>query len=397
VKVIILSYILDFKESRVREMDKSNKVNRRLMAVVFLLFIAIMSVSNILRREKMFSEEENRNLTGRPEFSISSLLSGEYIKKYESYISDQFPGRAFFVNTKAKVDKLMGKSESNDVFIGKDNQLIEDFEERSKEETDEKVLAVNEFVKKHEDINTNFMLIPTATEILKEKLPKYAPVDSQLEYMKYIQGKLSSNIKFINPYDALLNNKDKYLYYKTDHHWTSQGAYIAYVEFCKAVGLEPKKEEEFDIELVANDFYGSLTSKIGDKRGKPDYINVYIPKENGEIVVNYVSEQKRTTSLYSSENLEKKDKYEVFTGGNHPHINIKSLGDPKKKLLIIKDSYANSFLPFLTSHYGEIDVVDLRYYMDNIEELIKSKGITDMLFLYNANTFNSDDSILNLN
>lgn len=378
-------------------MDKSNKVNRRLMAVVFLLFIAIMSVSNILRREKTFSEEENRNLTGRPEFSISSLLSGEYIKKYESYISDQFPGRGFFVNTKTKVDKLMGKSESNDVFIGKNNQLIEDFEERSKEETDEKVLTVNEFVKKHENINTNFMLIPTATEILKEKLPKYAPVDSQLEYMKYIQDKLSSNIKFINPYDALLNNKDKYLYYKTDHHWTSQGAYIAYVEFCKAVGLEPKKEGDFQVELVANDFYGSLTSKIGDKRGKPDYINVYIPKENGEIVVNYVSEQKRTTSLYNSENLEKKDKYEVFTGGNHPHINIKSLGDPKKKLLIIKDSYANSFLPFLTSHYGEIDVVDLRYYMDNIEELIKSKGITDMLFLYNANTFNSDDSILNLN
>ncbi|WP_346938628.1 DHHW family protein [uncultured Clostridium sp.] len=378
-------------------MDKNNKVNRRLMAVVFLLFIAIMSVSNILRREKAFSEEENRNLTGRPEFSISSLLSGEYIKKYESYISDQFPGRGFFVNTKAKVDKLMGKSESNDVFIGKNNQLIEDFEERSKEETDEKVLAVNEFVKKHENINTNFMLIPTATEVLKEKLPKYAPVDSQLEYMKYIQGKLSSNIKFINPYDALLNNKDKYLYYKTDHHWTSQGAYIAYVEFCKAVGLEPKKEDEFDIELVANDFYGSLTSKIGVKRGKPDYVYTYIPKENGEVVVNYITEQKRTTSLYSSESLEKKDKYEVFTGGNHPHINIKSLGDPKKKLLIIKDSYANSFLPFLTSHYGEIDVVDLRYYMDNIEELIKSKGITDMLFLYNANTFNSDDSILNLN
>ena len=378
-------------------MDKNNKVNRRLMAVVFLLFIAIMSVSNILRREKAFSEEENRNLAGRPEFSINSLISGEYIKKYESYISDQFPGRSFFVNTKAKVDKLMGKSESNDVFIGKDNQLIEDFEERSKEETDEKVLAVNEFVNKHENINTNFMLIPTATEILKEKLPKYAPVDSQLEYMKYIQGKLSSNIKFINPYDALLNNKDKYLYYKTDHHWTSQGAYIAYVEFCKAVGLEPKKEGDFQVELVANDFYGSLTSKVGDKRGKPDYINVYIPKENGEIVVNYISEQKRTTSLYSSENLDKKDKYEVFTDGNHPHINIKSLGDPKKKLLIIKDSYANSFLPFLTSHYGEIDVVDLRYYMDNIEELIKSKGITDMLFLYNANTFNSDDSILNLN
>ena len=94
--------------------------------------------------------------------------------------------------------------------------------------------------------------------------------------------------------------------------------------------------------------------------------------------------------------MEKKDKYEVFTGGNHPHINIKSLGT-QKKLLVIKDSYANSFLPFLTSHYGEIDVVDLRYYMEDVEELIKSKGITDILFLYNVNTFNSDDSILNLN
>lgn len=367
------------------------------MAVVFLLFIAIMSVSNILRREKTFSEEENRNLASRPEFSLGALLSGDYIKHYESYISDQFPGRGLFINSKAKVDKLMGKSESNDVFIGKNNQLIEDFEERAKEETDHKILAVNEFVKKHENINTSFMLIPTATEILKDKLPKYAPVDSQLEYMKYIEGKLSSNVKYINPYDALINNKDKYLYYRTDHHWTSKGAYLAYVKFCKSLGLEPKKEGDFQVELVANDFYGSLTSKIGDKRGKPDYINVYIPKENGEMVVNYITEQKRTTTLYSSENLEKKDKYEVFTGGNHPHINIKSLGDPKKKLLVVKDSYANSFLPFLTSHYGEIDVVDLRYYMDNIEELIKSKGITDMLFLYNVNTFNSDDSILNLN
>lgn len=378
-------------------MDKSNKINRRLMAVVFLLFIAIMSVSNILRREKAFLEEENRNLASRPEFSLGALLSGDYIKNYESYISDQFPGRGLFINAKAKVDKLMGKSESNDVFIGKNNQLIEDFEERAKEETDHKVLAINEFVKKHENINTSFMLIPTAIEILKDKLPKYAPVDNQLEYMKYIEGKLSSNVKYINPYNALINNKDKYLYYRTDHHWTSKGAYLAYVEFCKSLGLEPKKEGDFQVELVANDFYGSLTSKIGDKRGKPDCINVYIPKENGEMVVNYITEQKKVGTLYSSENLDKKDKYEVFTGGNHPHINIKSLGDPKKKLLVVKDSYANSFLPFLTSHYGEIDVVDLRYYMDNMEELIESKDITDMLFLYNVNTFNSDDSILNLN
>lgn len=377
-------------------MRKNNKIYRSLIAIVFLLFISIMSISSILRKEKVFSEEENRNLSGKPEFSFSSLFKGNYTKNYESYISDQFPGRRFFVSIKAKTDRLMGKSESNNVFIGKDNQLIEDFEERSKEETNEKVSTINEFVKRHENINTYFMLIPTATEILKEKLPKYAPVDSQVEYMKYIQENLNSNIKFINSYNALINNRNEYLYYKTDHHWTSKGAYIAYVEFCKTIGMEPKKEEEFNIELVANDFYGSLSSKIGVKRGEPDYIDVYVPKENGEVVVNYITEQKRSTSIYNSESLDKKDKYEVFTGGNHPHINIKSLGDPKRKLLIIKDSYANSFLQFLTSHYGEIDIVDLRYYMEDLETLIKTQEITDILFLYNVNTFNSDDSILNI-
>ena len=222
-------------------MRKNNKIYRSLIAIVFLLFIAIMSISSILRKEKVFSEEENRNLSGKPEFSFGSLFKGSYTKNYESYISDQFPGRRFFVSIKAKTDRLMGKSKSNNVFIGKDNQLIEDFKERSKEETNEKILTINEFVKRHENINTYFMLIPTATEILKEKLPKYAPVDSQVEYMKYIQENLNSNIKFINSYNALINNRNEYLYYKTDHHWTSKGAYIAYVEFCKTIGMEPKK------------------------------------------------------------------------------------------------------------------------------------------------------------
>ncbi len=114
------------------------------------------------------------------------------------------------------------------------------------------------------------------------------------------------------------------------------------------------------------------------------------------MVVNYISEQFKSSTLFKSEALNTKDKYEVFTGGNHPLINIKSTGDPSKKLLLIKDSYANCFLPFLTSHYGEIFVVDLRYYYDNINTLIENNSITDLLFLFNANTFNSDDSILNI-
>ena len=377
-------------------MTKNNKKYKHLLSFSFILFILIMFVINIFKGEKEFSEEENRNLSKKPELTFNSFINGDYTEKFESYISDQLPGRRLFVNAKFKIDMLLGKSEVNGVFIGKENQLMEDFHESSNEQTDDKVLAINEFKKLHENTNVSFMLIPTAAEILKEKLPRNAPVDSELEFMNYIQGNLNSNIKFISPYNALYENRDQYLYYRTDHHWTTKGAYIAYVEFCKTAGIEPKNEEEFNIQLVANDFYGSLTSKIGQRSGEGDNINVYIPKENSEVVVNYVSEQRRSGSLYNSASLDEKDKYQVFTGGNHPHINIKSLGDPKKKLLLIKDSYANSFLPFLTAHYGEIDVIDLRYYMDDVNKLMEEKGITDVLFLYNVNTFNSDNSILNI-
>lgn len=377
-------------------MTKNNKKYKHLLSFSFILFILIMFVINIFKGEKEFSEEENRNLSKKPELTFNSFINGDYTEKFESYISDQLPGRRLFVNAKFKIDMLLGKSEVNDVFIGKENQLMEDFHQSSNEQTDDKVLAINEFKKLHENANVSFMLIPTSAEILKEKLPRNAPVDSELEFMNYVQGNLNSNIKFISPYSALYENRDQYLYYRTDHHWTTKGAYIAYVEFCKTAGIEPKNEEEFNIQLVANDFYGSLTSKIGQRSGEGDNINVYIPKENSEVVVNYVSEQRRSSSLYNSASLDEKDKYQVFTSGNHPHINIKSLGDPKKKLLLIKDSYANSFLPFLTAHYGEIDVIDLRYYMDDVNKLMEEKGITDVLFLYNVNTFNSDNSILNI-
>lgn len=377
-------------------MTKNNKKYKHLLSFSFILFILIMFVINIFKGEKEFSEEENRNLSKKPEFTFNGFINGDYTEKFESYISDQLPGRRLFVNAKFKIDMLLGKSEVNGVFIGKENQLMEDFHESSNEQTDDKVLAINEFKKLHENANVSFMLIPTSAEILKEKLPRNAPVDSELEFINYIQGILNSNIKFISPYNAFYENRDQYLYYRTDHHWTTKGAYIAYVEFCKTAGIEPKNEEEFNIQLVANDFYGSLTSKIGQRSGEGDNINVYIPKENSEIAVNYVSEQRRSSSLYNSASLDEKDKYQVFTSGNHSHINIKSLGDPKKKLLLIKDSYANSFLPFLTAHYGEIDVIDLRYYMDDVNKLMEEKGITDVLFLYNVNTFNSDNSILNI-
>lgn len=373
-----------------------NKAYGVLMAVGFILYIGVIAILNGLTKDKEFSEEENRNLTEKPKFTLGSFVEGTYVKNYDSYTSDQFAGRNFFVRFKSSLDSLAGKDERQGVFIGKDNQLLQDFQIRTKEETEAKIQAINSFAESLEGVNTTFMLVPTATKVLEEKLPRFAPVDDEEAFIEGIGSLLSEKVTLVNPINELRNNKDKYIYYKTDHHWTTRGAYIAYEELCRALELEATSEDSFVVEQVTNEFYGSLSSKIGSKGMEADSIEVYFPKENSEVIVNYISEQRKTATLYDSSKLEKKDKYEVFTGGNHPHINIKTLGDTSKKLLLIKDSYANSILTFLTPHYGEIDVIDLRYYMDDVKTLVEEKGITDILFLYNANTFNEDDSILNL-
>lgn len=372
-----------------------NKIIDRFLMVFFIFAIFLIMIINILTKDKSFSEIENRTLTTMPKFTISSFMNGDFSEDFSSYINDNFAGRNGFLSIKTSFEKLLGKTKINSVYLGKKNYLIQSFTEASEEETSAKINAINSFFNEHSNLNTSIMLVPTATKVLEEYLPPFSVNDDELALIDKVFSQLNENIIKINPYNALYENKDNYVYYKTDHHWTSNGAYIAYTEFCKALGLTAKSKDEFAIVNVTDKFYGSLSSKIGVLGNTSDSIELYVPKYS-PMVVNYISEQFKSSTLFKSEALNTKDKYEVFTGGNHPLINIKSTGDPSKKLLLIKDSYANCFLPFLTSHYGEIFVVDLRYYYDNINTLIENNSITDLLFLFNANTFNSDDSILNI-
>ncbi|EKQ51199.1 MULTISPECIES: DHHW family protein [unclassified Clostridium] len=378
------------------KIEKNKRVYKVVISLVFLMFIGGMALTNILKKDTLVSEQENRNLQQRPAFSVENLINGNFNKEYTSYISDQFPMRNMWIELKANLELAIGKKEINNVYLSKDNSLIEGFKEEPLEDTEEKADVLNKFASKYDKLNISLMLVPTTSEIYKEKLPDYAPVDDENKFISEFSSKLNQKIKLIDVSEKLKENKDEYIYYKTDHHWTSKGAYIAYNEMCKQLNIVPKEEKDFDIEDVTNNFYGSLYTKMAAGVGNPDTISIYFPKEKNDIVVNYPDEQKKVASLYSSAKLDEKDKYQVFTDGNHPLINVKSLGDSKKKLLIIKDSYANSFIPFLTPHYGEIDVVDLRYYMDDLNELIDVDEITDVLFLFNVNTFNEDKSILNL-
>lgn len=379
-------------------MNKKSNINKiryqKLLAVSFLLFLVILVFSNFIIKPKKFSESENRMLAQEPKFSIDRLFEGRFIKKYEKYKSDQFVFRDSWINIKSFVDEVSGKKENNGVYLSDDNYLIEKFNKPNEEYVKKNIEAINKFSKEHKNINNYIMIIPNAISIINNKIPKFAPVLNQKNYIDDLKSKLNNDIKFIDIFNALKNYNNEYLYYRTDHHWTTLGAYYSSLEAGKVMNFKPNYKDNYSIERVTNDFYGTLYSKSSFKVNNPDNIDIYIPKsKDDEVIVNYIKEKKKSGTLYDSDSLNKKDKYTVFLEGNHPVVKISTTSKSNKKLLLIKDSYANSFVQFLTPHYSEIIMVDPRYYYDNIEDIIKDEEITDILYLYNANTFFQDNSL----
>ena len=379
-------------------MYKQSNINKirykRILAISFLLFLIILVFLNFIIKPKEFSDSENRMLTQSPKFSIDGLFEGRFIKKYEKYKSDQFVFRDMWINIKSTIDKVSGKKENNGVYLSRDKYLIENFKKPNNDYVNQNINAINKFSKIHKDIKGYAMVVPNAVSIMKDKLPKFAPSANQRDYINSFKSKLSSDIKFIDTFDILSNHNGEYLYYRTDHHWTTLGAYYSYLEACKIMNLKANSKDNYSIERISNNFYGTLSSKSSFNVHKPDVVDVYIPKSSDdEVIVNYVKEKKKEGTLYDSESLKKKDKYTVFLEGNHPIVKINTTSKNNKKLLLIKDSYANSFVQFLTTHYSEIIMIDPRYYYDDIENLVKSEGITDLLYVYNANTFFQDSSL----
>ncbi|TQK53378.1 DHHW motif protein [Brevibacillus sp. AG162] len=377
-------------------MTRYDKRTRAVTGLLFLLFIVMVAVLNILTPDQTFSESENRVLERRPPFSLRSLLAGKFTSDYETYITDQFAFRDVWIGLKTDADRVMGKKDSNGVYLGKDGYLIQHFSSPLETEVNDRVQAIQSIHQTTPDLRKYIMLVPTAAALLRDKLPAYAPMGDEHAALNLVRQSLPSGIRFVDVYPALYAGREEAIFYKTDHHWTSKGAYYAYRVLCKQMEIVPKDEAAFNIRQVTDAFYGSLYSKSGFRHLQPDRIDLYLPKEESKKKLEYVDEGRTTNSLYQMDNLAKKDKYAVFLNGNHALVRITTDHPDGKKLLVVKDSYANSLIPFFSEHFAEIDVVDLRYYEESVTKLIQDRQFHEMLFLYNVKTFFEDTSILNI-
>ena len=360
----------------------------------FVMCMIIFFLLNLIVSDKEMSEEENRMLAGSPRLSWSSLVSGDFMTKYETYLADQFAGRNFWRSIKVGLSGLGGSRQEEDILIGKDDYLMEEIVSPDQDTLMENLEAIRQFAKRSRDIQTYMLLVPNAANIMRDRLPAFATVSDQSRMFAQVKRELGEDVEWLDAAEALKKHAGEQIYYKTDHHWTSLGAFYTFSQVAEQMQIKTDVSSGFVSYPISTTFNGMLAAKSGCRMDVREDIYMYVPRDtDNDVVVNYVDEQRKTASLYDSSKLRTRDQYAVFLGENTSVVDIKTVSESKRRLLLIKDSYANSFVPFLTPYFREIVLVDPRYYSGTIEDIMDTYRISDVLYLYSGNTFFQDNNL----
>ena len=367
------------------------RIFKRLPGVIFMVLLLGLAGKEALSHQRTYSPVEKRELQTRPEISITKVLDGRFQRKYESYLRDQFPGRDHWVSFQTDMELFMGKNEIHNVYIGKNHYLLEHYTEKEfdPQQISKNLQALEKFVgKAKQNADVHVMMVPTKSWVLREKLPAFAPHYKEQKFYDALQQKLEKEDVLISVEPVLDAHKEEVIYYRTDHHWTTLGAWYAYEQYTKAVGGDLQRAQgKKKFRCISKDFYGTTYAKINYAR-QADKIEIYEPADKLRVVYNMG--EKKTKTLYDVSFLKTADQYSVFTGGNQAVLEITGGIKNGKTLLLIKDSFANSILPFLAEDYEKLVVVDLRQLNVSGDRLLEMFSPTDILILYNSAQFAQD-------
>ena len=366
------------------------RIKKLILPVLFAVFIIGISFLTFVLPKDKYSENEKRYLAEFPEFSIKSVLNGEFQNGFESYVSDHVFGRNFFVGLNSYFSLLMGRNTVSDIYFAKDGYLINAPKAQGTENFEKNLKNFNEFTKKV-DVASSIMIVPSTGYIMKDKLPAFAKKYEDSSLFE-LAASFTPAISFIDARSVLFNavdNENKQVYYRTDHHLTSEGTYELYKLYCSSNGLTYPKKEWYDIKK-AEGFSGTTFAGSGYLLTKPDTVEMWIPKNKVKVTIDDSNKVNTYESMFFEKHLEADDKYPVFLDGNHALTTIENLNSDGENLLIIKDSYAHSLAPFLSYNYKKIVLVDMRYYRKSVSELIEENEIDEILYIYGTDSLITD-------
>lgn len=366
----------------------------------FLLMIFGFTAASLVKPDTDFSEKENRVLAKMPEADLEDIFNGTFSADYETYLTDQFFFRDDWIGVKTGTERLIGKQESNDIYFADDGYLIEkhtgDFEtETAKRNISALASFLQTQTEKYGADHVTAIVAPNAVSILKEKLPPFAEAEQEDAYLDELAAALPAGT-FLDLRDILKDHGQEYIYYRTDHHWTTLGARYAYDAWARETNLDTYPAENYEREQLTKEFFGTVEAKVSCSV-PPDSIERWNPQKETAytIVYNHKTEDAKD-SLYEESALETRDKYGVFFGGNQALTEITTEADKGRRLLVIKDSYAHCFVPFAIQDFDEISMIDLRYYNESLKKYMEEKDFSDILFLYNASGFAQDSAVVKL-
>ena len=360
-------------------------MRNKIITSFFCLLLALSALAGLVMPDRYYSEREKRTLTQKPKFTITDFISGEFSDELEKYLTDQVPLRDGWVTMKTYMELAVGKRESGGVYICKDKYLMDKFTSYSKKQLTANAEALAELQKKlaAEGISMNMILVPVAAQVLTDKLPACAPV---ADYAAILRVLTDAGVDTVDVFSALAVHSGESIYYRTDHHWTSLGAYYAY---CAWRGIEPTANE-WTQEVLCDNFRGTTWNKVPLPSIPAEEITAWYQHLIRH--VSYNNGQYETESIYERKYLDGSDQYAVFLNSNQAQTVIEGSGK-SGKLLLIKDSYGNTFSQFPVEDYAEVHVIDLRFFKGDVAEYAKENGITDALVLYGTQNFVKDTNL----
>lgn len=352
----------------------------RCMAVLFAVGIIVCTVLWLLLPTRTYSARERRMLAQAPAFSWDALLSGAFMSDFESFVSDQFPARDAWTGIKGISEQALGKQENNGIYYGAQGYLLNGlYGEGSKLEDNLRYL--NTFAERFEG-RIALAAIPNSAGVYPELLPAYAPALDQAKTLAEIREAVEGHMAAPDLLAALGAHKQEAVYFKTDHHYTMRGAYYTYVQIMAALGQEPLPLDAFTVSTLSKEFYGTYYAKAGTPLTAPDVLELYQPIDGYSYTMTVHDTGETREGLYNFDYLQTEDQYALFLDGNRASITVHTSVKNGRTLLVLKDSYAHCLVPFLANHYERLEIVDLRYFKQNIAAYAREKGCNEAVFVY---------------
>lgn len=364
------------------------KISDIIITILFCGFLGAMLLMFVLLPEQNFSEKEKRYLAQFPEVTWENIASGNFGEEVETYLADHIPGRDFFVGLAAYYDRYSGRQVTKDVYVAEGDRIVEAPVAWDEAAAQKNMNAINRFAETVGQ-KVDLMIVPSAGFCLEETVQGLKDPYTDTQIIRDIYAMAEDRVEGIDLVPAFnAVNDPGALYYRTDHHWTSRGAYAAYKAYMELQGRPYPAESDFTVTSHGG-FYGSTYSRSGLWLTKSE--NVELWDTGAEFTVTNAETKEPHQGLFYEERLQELDKYTVYLDGNHSLVRIENpAAAGKGNLLVIRDSYANCLGTFLANSYESVTLVDLRYYRSPVSELVAQGDFTDILVCYSIGNFMTD-------